>query len=508
MPDRNTTDAGATSALNIISGEHLAVESISGRCVAVLGVRGSGKSSTAAVICEELARVGHPFIVLDVDSEYGGLREKFEVLVAGAGPNVDVQIAPTQTAPLAEIALRHRIPVLLDMAEWTMEEGYEAVYNLAQALWTLEGETRTPCALVLEEAHEWVPEGVRTDLKDVLTRITLRGRKRGLSGIIVSQRSAKVAKDILSQAEILFLHKVVHPSDVGVYQKLVPGWTASQVELTATSLEPGTVIYVSDGEAARVAVRPRQTIHGGDTPTLGNTTRKPRALKAVSQELIDALQRKVRTAEKDPVEPLRKRIRELEAALSEEKKRADDAEESARTLGYLRLAPMQPEPFAAALADKLAGLLQPVTPIVGAPAAKTHMAQQAQRGPIVQAAALPSPILRHLRAVEQDIRALPAADRAIVRFLVDRAPAQFTLRQMAAWLEYRTSSLEKNPPSRAVALGIVRRTGTGLSANYHAELRRFVEARFEIFRPAVGADMLHSLEEKVAAMIAAAAPKA
>jgi len=83
----------------------------------------------------------------------------------------------------------------------------------------------------IEECHEFIPQGVRTDLKEVVSRIALRGRKRGLGAVIVSQRSAKVEKDVLTQAGMLFLHRVVHEVDMRVYGELLP-WPRSEVKET------------------------------------------------------------------------------------------------------------------------------------------------------------------------------------------------------------------------------------------------------------------------------------
>jgi len=54
-------------------------------------------------------------------------------------------------------------------------------------------------------------------VSDVLVMIATEGRKRGLGIVMVGQRSARIDKDVLSQAGILMLHRVRHPADMGVY---------------------------------------------------------------------------------------------------------------------------------------------------------------------------------------------------------------------------------------------------------------------------------------------------
>ena len=51
----------------------LSKEDILRKCVAILGIRGSGKSNTAMVLSEELVREGVPVTIVDPDGEYQDL---------------------------------------------------------------------------------------------------------------------------------------------------------------------------------------------------------------------------------------------------------------------------------------------------------------------------------------------------------------------------------------------------------------------------------------------------
>ncbi len=487
-------EATEPATLEIVAGTKLAPEDISGRCVAVLGVRNSGKSSTAAVICEELLRIGHPFIVLDIDGEYWGLRERWEVLTAGTGAHTEVTLRPEQTGALAEVVLARRVPVVLDLSEWSKEEGYEAVYRLAEALWKLAGDLRVPCMVIIEEAHEWVPEGVKTDLRELLARIALRGRKRGLGAVIVSQRSAKVAKDVLSQAEVYFCHKVTHPADLSVYKDLVP-WPGKQVEQIVPALQPGEAILVRSGGTLQVQVRPRLTFHAGFTPSFAPVPVPP--MKAVGEELVAALRAMAATskAADDPLGRAQHRIRELEAALSEAEKQRDEAEASARALGYIRFeaAPLRLEMV---MPDGVPVQFPPAVEGAWSGAPVSTETVQEQPAPL-RAASFPRPVQRHLEALAADIRSLPAADRAILKFLAEREPTEYTLRQLAIWLEYRLTSLTNKPPLRVVDLGLVRRVGKGAGARYRADTARCTEERFAPFRPGIGDGEIAAIVELV-----------
>jgi DNA helicase HerA-like ATPase len=49
-----------------------------------LGKSGSGKSNSASVVVEELLDDGYPVLIVDVDREYFGLKEEYELLHLGA----------------------------------------------------------------------------------------------------------------------------------------------------------------------------------------------------------------------------------------------------------------------------------------------------------------------------------------------------------------------------------------------------------------------------------------
>jgi DNA helicase HerA-like ATPase len=53
----------------------LEVQAFVGRSVAVLGITGSGKTNTAAVLIEELLTQGLPMTIVDIEGEYWGLNQ-------------------------------------------------------------------------------------------------------------------------------------------------------------------------------------------------------------------------------------------------------------------------------------------------------------------------------------------------------------------------------------------------------------------------------------------------
>gem|GEM_PF-949342 len=271
----------------------LQTQDLIGRCVAVLGISGSGKTNTAAVLVEELLASGVPMTIVDIEGEYWGLKEKYEVLVAGRSEHADVEFDAAHAGSLAELSVERAIPVILDLSEYGQEEMYEFLLAYFTRLWEVCFIHRQPYQVILEEAHEFLPQGQRTPLKEILTRIALRGRKRGFGTILMSQRSAKVDKDVLTQASLLFLHRVVHPIDLKVYQDLIP-LPGREVESMVGGLQTGQTIALYQHQAQVIQVRLRHTFHAGATPLQG-VAPSPE-LRKIDSTLLEELRRL--TAEK------------------------------------------------------------------------------------------------------------------------------------------------------------------------------------------------------------------
>jgi len=149
--------------LNISNDLSLDLEEIIGQCIGILGIRGSGKSNTAGVIFEELLRNNYPLSIVDIDGEYFGLKERYEVLVVGHGEGVEIEVDADCAEEIAQISMEKNIPVVLDLSGFLSEERTEFLKEYLTALWDLAGKLRRPYIVGIEEAHEFIPQGVKTD---------------------------------------------------------------------------------------------------------------------------------------------------------------------------------------------------------------------------------------------------------------------------------------------------------------------------------------------------------
>ncbi len=322
--------------LNISEDLDFNLDELIGKCIGILGIRGSGKSNTAGVIFEELLKHNYPLTVVDIDGEYFGLKEEYELLVIGQGKNVDITIEPEDAPQVAEISLKQSIPVVLDLSGYLKEEQRNMLKHYFTALWNWAGKLRKPYMIGIEESHEFIPQGKKSELKEIITRLSLRGRKRGLGAVIISQRSAKVEKDVLTQAGMLFLHRVVHEADMKVYNDLLP-WKKGKVRDKVNQLDTGDCIFLDEKSTKEIYVRERSTFHAGFTPSL-DTVETPQ-LKQVGESILDAIEeaKKEGRRKKSKVDKLEEEVEELQEELSKKTEQVKELKRTAETLGYIEV---------------------------------------------------------------------------------------------------------------------------------------------------------------------------
>jgi hypothetical protein len=480
----------------------LDLEEIIGQCVAILGIRGSGKSNTAGVIFEELLRHRYPMSIVDIEGEYFGLKEKYEVLVVGTGDGVEIEIDPDCAGEIAQVSMEENVPVVLDLSGFLSDERTELLKAYLSSLWNLAGTLRRPYIIGIEEAHEFIPQGVKTELKEMIARIALRGRKRGLGGIIVSQRSAKVDKDVLSQAGMLFLHRVVHEVDMRVYGELLP-WRKNEVKEIVNSLDTGDCIYVNGDRILPIYVRERETFHAGFTPSLESV--KSPELKKVSESIIEAIE-KARSGKrrKSAEDKLRDRITQLEEALASKDARIAELEEVARTLGYIKLelpssvVPVLPSGGSAPPSSLPSGSYRPVVvreePEPSAskaedsiPPVDTIIEVDEEETP----GKLPPAVLRHIDRLVTRIGRKELAHRRLLGFLIGHAPGTYSVDQISAWTSCAPEMIEEEPPREFLEAGLVCRERRTDGVHYTGTLRAFVNKEFEVYQPDIGTAGLH-----------------
>ncbi|WP_459190806.1 ATP-binding protein [Halosimplex sp. J119] len=291
------------------------VEVLTGRGV-ILGKSGSGKSNTASVVVEELLEDGYPVLIVDVDGEYFGLKEEYELLHLGADEECDLQVGAEHAEKIAELTLEENIPVILDVSGYLHEEDQkELIKEVGRHLFAKEKKLKKPFLFLIEEIHEYIPESGLDDAGQMLIKIAKRGRKHGLGLCGISQRPADVKKDFITQCDWHVWHRLTWENDTKVVRRVL----GSEYAETVKDLDDGEAILHTDwnDQIRQVQFRRKYTFDAGATPGLEEIERPD--LKSVSNDILSELETisERKQAEQSEIERLRSELESREEHISE-----------------------------------------------------------------------------------------------------------------------------------------------------------------------------------------------
>lgn len=192
----------------------------------ILAVRGAGKSNLAAVMAEGMWKARLPFVVVDPVGSWWGLRSTADGRAGGlaipifGGRHGDVALEKTGGQVLADLVVDDRASCVLDVSEFSEADKIRFLIDFAERLYRRNEE---PLHLFLEEADDYIPQRPfreQARLLGAFERIQRRGRARGLGSTLVTQRSAALNKNVLTQIETLFVLRTTSPHD----RKAIEGW--------------------------------------------------------------------------------------------------------------------------------------------------------------------------------------------------------------------------------------------------------------------------------------------
>ena len=195
----------------------------------LLAVRGSGKTNAARALAEEMFEAGLPFVAIDPVGSWYGLRAGKDGKATGGlpififgGDHGDVPLTRGSGELVADLVVNDRLACIVDLSGFDSEVDKKA-FLLAFARRFYQ-KNRDPIHLFLEEADDYIPQNPMKDelqLKRAWENIVRRGRGRGIGMTLITQRSAVVNKDVLTQVETLFVMRTTGPQDI----KAIEGWT-------------------------------------------------------------------------------------------------------------------------------------------------------------------------------------------------------------------------------------------------------------------------------------------
>lgn len=309
--------------------------------IGIVATRGAGKSFTSAVVLEEAYAAGVPFVVIDPNGVYWGLRSNAKgdgpglpVYVLG-GQRGDLPLEPTAGKLVANLVVDSGHSFVLDLSDMpTKNAARTFVAAFLDHLHRRKSRARTTLLLVVDEADEFAPQNPRGETArslGAMETIAKRGRAWGLGIVMITQRTQALNKDVLDLIETLIVMRQLSERSRGA----VKGWIADKdlrdelgVMESLQSLPTGTAWVWSPLREMleRVQVRRIRTFDSYATPKPGETRVEPSSRSELD---LDALGEEMRATVERAKENDPKELRLMNAALQ---RRVAEAESSIERL--------------------------------------------------------------------------------------------------------------------------------------------------------------------------------
>lgn len=161
---------------------------------------GGGKSYLLRRLAEQLfGKV--PVIIIDPEGEFATLREKFGYVLVGKGGETPADCR--SAGMVAHKLLELRASAVCDLYELKPQVRHQWVRLFLEALIDAPKELWRPTVIIVDEAHQYAPEGKagESEASSGMVDLATRGRKRGYCAVFATQRLGKLRKD--AAAELL-----------------------------------------------------------------------------------------------------------------------------------------------------------------------------------------------------------------------------------------------------------------------------------------------------------------
>ena len=175
------------------------------------------------------------------------------------------KIFSESTTPLDEIVKKKHIAVLdLSGLKNEIQDILVKIFLTKIYDTNTNAEDINPVFLVIEEAHNFVPQNKRTKSSEIIKKIAAEGRKFGVFLVIITQRPKKVDPDVLSQANSYIILRLTNKKDIEALTTAAESLSEDLSSLLPT-LNPGEAVVVGPiiKVPGIVKIKERRTQEGG-----------------------------------------------------------------------------------------------------------------------------------------------------------------------------------------------------------------------------------------------------
>ena len=241
----------------------------------IVGSSGSGKTTTAIDLMEEMLKAGLQVVAIDVKDELWGLRsgadgksEGYPITILG-GIHADAPLEYTAGKVIGEWIVQEHASLILSISQFSDGQRYRFMYDLLGYLIRRDSATATPLALIIDEAHNIMPQEKQTKImKDaevqgrlvsesmmlsLARRVTSEGRSKGIGLTLTTQSPALIDKRVMNLCPVIIAHRTFGKNDFAAVQDWFKVWvrTKEQMDIVMTklpTLKKGEAIYYAPNE--------------------------------------------------------------------------------------------------------------------------------------------------------------------------------------------------------------------------------------------------------------------
>jgi len=270
--------------------------------ISYLAKRGAGKTYCASVQAEEMMKAQIPIVVVDGMGIWWGLRVSNDgthpglPLVVFGGDHADLPLVPEKATEMAKAIVESNISCVLDLSPFSKYIARRIVSAFLNELYRL---NRAERHVYIEESDLWAmqrPIGPEENLcLSAVDNFVRRGGNHNLGCTLITQRSAVLNKDILTQSDCLVILRTLAPQD----KKAIQLWVEEQTDKDKKQLNEwyDSLKSLENGEAwvwhpekpaifQKVQFRLRDTFHA-----TREFIRSPQASRIVLMDVDDFIQK-------------------------------------------------------------------------------------------------------------------------------------------------------------------------------------------------------------------------
>jgi hypothetical protein len=275
-----------------------------------IGTSGSGKTYNAGGGIERLLESGAKVVIVDPLDVWWGLRltadgkpSKFTLPIFG-GEHGDLPLNEHAGTLIGETVASMAESCILSLGSLKTKEA-ERRFMLAFLEALYRKSNGATYHVVFDEADLWAPQGTGSGagpkLQELMEQIVRRGRVKGFIPWLITQRSAVISKDVLSQVDGLVIFKLTSSND----RKAIGEWVKSQADMEVWNRIWDSLPAMQQGQGVLwiPARRILETVQFPLKETFNSSKAPERGKKAIHRELkpldLDKLKGKLASIEEE-----------------------------------------------------------------------------------------------------------------------------------------------------------------------------------------------------------------